>query len=455
MSKPLLTLQLKEEWRMLTSYFSSQTMFILFPVILVVIGFSMSLLLPFIREAFAVKEILTAFIMLSTFYGLFVGGFGFFADEVAETWFREATLLLHTHHILPISFKRLFVWFYIKDIIYYLFMTLIPLFIGVFLSFQVPVLSFFYVMISACCAFLMGVSVSFVISALYVKNRYSILGVLIILGGILYAKIPLDAFPPLGGLLHRDSSLFLLSIGIFLFFSVVSLLITTPVQKSLNTHVSHSTLLSRVDPLLAKEIIDIKRSGTWRVIITSYVFPLGVLYGIFYFSGRVFSVSIQIPLVFYATFMGYLSTLVYSWLNNIDTPQVLSTLPVTSFDLIKRKIQLFLFSSFSIATVYLVLLAYGIGELRVLPLALYIMGGVTAYVVVITAWLCGLYPNTKLFDGSVLVQYLAYILPVLVILSILSLTQMYMELTIITACILVLSLFMYRMLQKKYDMHAL
>jgi hypothetical protein len=455
MNDQLLSLQLKEEWRMLTSYFSSQTMFILFPFILVVVGFSMSWLLPFVREAFNMQEVLTALILLTTFYGLFVGGFGFFADQVAETWFRDATLLLHVHHILPISFKRIFVWFYIKDIVYYLFMTLIPFFVGAFLSFQLPMLPFFYVIISAVCAFLMGVSVSFLLSALYVRNGLSLLGILVIAGGIIYARIPLRSFPPLRGLLEKDMISFFISIGIFILFSLLALLITQPVLKSPRNRVSHSSLLSRMHPLLAKEIIDVQRSGTWRIIVTSYVFPLGFLYGIFYFSGRIFSVSLHIPLLFYATFIGYLSTLVYSWLNNIDTPQTLSTLPVTPFDLIKRKIQLFLLSSFLIATIYLLLCGYGIGELSTLPLALFTMGGVTVYVVGITAWLCGLYPNTRLFDGSVLLQYLAYILPVLVGLSILSLTQMHGEIFIVTAVLLLISFFVYRGLHRRYGNHGL
>jgi hypothetical protein len=178
------------------------------------------------------------------------------------------------------------------------------------------------------------------------------------------------------------------------------------------------------------------------------------MYGIFYFSGRLFHVAFHIPLLFYATFIGYLSTLVYSWLNNIDSPKTLSTLPVTPFDLMRRKIRLFILSSFTIATVYLVVLGYGIGELPLLPLALYAMVGVTVYVVVITAWLCGLYPNTRLFDGSVLAQYLGYILPVLVVLSVLSLSRRHVEMAVFTTGILVLSAWMYRKLQGRYELQC-
>lgn len=92
MSDHLLLLHLKEEWRMMTSYFSSEKLFFLFPLVLFFLGFLMALLIPFIEKAFDIKELLVAFHLLLGLYGLFVGGFGFFADEVAQTWFGEARL---------------------------------------------------------------------------------------------------------------------------------------------------------------------------------------------------------------------------------------------------------------------------------------------------------------------------------------------------------------------------
>jgi len=161
MSDHLLSLHLKEEWRMMTSYFSSEKLFFLFPLVLVFVGFLMALLIPFIEKAFDIKELLVAFHLLLGLYGLFVGGFGFFADEVAQTWFGEARLLIHMHTILPISFRKIFIWFYIKDIVYYLVLTLVPLFLGAFLSFTIPVVTFARIVVSSTLSFLIGVSVSF------------------------------------------------------------------------------------------------------------------------------------------------------------------------------------------------------------------------------------------------------------------------------------------------------
>lgn len=447
----LLTLHLKEEWRMITSYFSSEKLFLVFPLVLAVVGFSMAWLLPFFKTAFNLKELLIAFHLLLGLYGLFVGAFGFFADEVAQTWFRDAHLLIHLYTVLPITFRKIFVWFYIKDIVYYLLLTIFPLFVGAFLSFQIPAGTFARVFLSSVLSFLMGVSVSFVISSLYVRVKASIIFVILILIFLVLSGVTYEDFPPLVFLFERSSFSLIFSVGLFVVFSAVSLVITKPVQKAVTKTFSKSTLFSRMDPVLAKEIIDVKRSGTYQIIATSYLFPLFFFYGILYFSTRLFHFSLVVPLVFYAVFIGYLSTLVYSWLNNIDPPSSMVTLPVTTAQVIKKKITLFLIFSFGVALVYLVILGYLLNDFAQLPLSVVVMGSTAFYVAAVTAWLCGLYPNTQLFDGSILAQYLGAILPVLILLSILSFMEAYFYLFVVSLSVLLASFLVYRTLDAKYE----
>ncbi len=447
----LFVLHLKEEWRMVTSYFSSEKLFLAFPLVLAVVGFFMALLLPFFKEAFNMKELLIAFHLLLALYGLFVGAFGFFADEVAQTWFRDAHLLIHMHAVLPITFRRIFVWFYIKDMVYYLVLTIFPLFLGAFLSFQIPVVTFARVLTSSVVSFLLGVSVSFVISSSYVRMRASIIFVVFIIALFIVSGVTYEDFPPLVYLFENNSFSLIFSVILLVAFSAVSLIITKPVQRASTKSFSKSTLFSRIDPVLAKEIIDVKRSGTYQIIATSYLFPLFFFYGILYFSTRLFHFSLVIPLVFYAVFIGYLSTLVYSWLNNIDPPSSMATLPVTTAKVIKKKIALFLIFSFGVAAVYLVILGYLLNDFARLPLSVVVMGSTAFYVAAITAWLCGLYPNTRLFDGSVLAQYLGAILPVLILMSILSFMEAYSHLFVVSLSVLLVSFLVYRALDTKYE----
>lgn len=449
----LLTLNLKEEWRVLTSYFSSKKLFYLFPVVVGCVGLLIGVLAPFMRSAFDMRELLTAFILLLGVYGLLVGGFGFFADEVAQRWFGEARLLIHMYEILPISFRRLFTFFYLKDIIYYVLLTVLPLFAGAFLSFRISPHVLMKVFVSGVLSFLIGVSVTFLISSLYVRNKYTLL-LIIAAVVVLYSGFHLSDFPPLSFLFYGRYVSLISGVAAFVLFSIVSLSVMNPVERANRKVFSRSPLFSRTDPLLAKELVEVRRSGTWQVVMTSYLFPLFFMYGIFYFSGRLFQMEIVIPLLFYAVFIGYLGTLVYSWLHNIDSPSFMAVLPVRTSQLIKRKIRLFLVSSLLIASFYLVVLGYLLEDMGALPVSVVTMGSTAFYVAVVTAWLCGLYPNTRLFDGSVLARYMLAILPLLIVLSILSLMREYVAVAVIAAVVFLISFVIYRDLDRKYkDMY--
>jgi hypothetical protein len=446
----LLTLHLKEEWRMMTSYFSSEKLFIVFPLVLFIVGFIMGELLPLFERAFDMKELVVAFHLLLGSYGVLVGAFGFFADEVAQAWFQDAHLLIHMHAILPISFKKIFTWFYVKDIVYYLGLTIFPLFLGAFLSLQIPVLTFCTLVVSSTLTFLIGVSISFLVSSLYVQNKFTVIFVLFFVAFLFFEGFSLEDLPPLSFFFSRNVFSLIFSIVIFVTFSAGSLAITRPTRKKPKSF-SKSQLFLHFDPVLAKELIDVKRSGTWQIIMTSYLFPLFFLYGIFYFSGRLFHFALNIPLVFYAVFIGYLSTLVYSWLNNIDSPSSFVTLPVTMSGMIRRKIKLFLMFSLGVSVVYLFILGLLLEDLSSLPLSIGCMGSTAFYVAAVTAWLCGLYPNTRLFDGTILAKYVAAILPVLILLSIFSFMRSHAVILGFSLALLVLSILLYVNLDRKYE----
>lgn len=449
MGNHMLELELKEEWRMLTSYFSSKTLFFIFPLVLFFVGFLMASLKPLVEKTFDVRELLVASHLLLAVYGIFVGGFGFFAEEVATRWFKEARLLIHLHAILPITFRRIFVWFYVKDIIYYLFLTIYPLLLGAFLSFAISPSLFFSMLISSTLSFLIGVSLSFLLSTLYVHNRLLLFGALILLvfAGI---RFRLSDFPPIAFFFTGNLFSLVYSLAIAA-VSVISLEMAKPIERPGKKHFLRSTLFSFADPLLAKEILDVRRSGTYKIILTSYLFPLIFLWGIFYFTGRLLNFRLDISLPFYAGFLGYLGTLVYSWLNNIDPPSSMGTLPITISEIMKRKIRLFFAASFSVSVVYLLALGYFMRDLGSLPLSLICLGSTTFYVASVTASLCGLYPNTLLFEGTILARYLAAILPVLILLSVLSFMKAYMVIFAVSLIVLFLSFFIYERLDKKYE----
>jgi len=450
MGKHVLILELEEEWRMLTSYFSSRTLFFAFPLVLLLVGFSMALLTPLVKEAFDMRELTIALHLFTCMYGMFVGGFGFFAEEVATRWFREAKLLIHMHAILPVSFRRIFVFFYIKDILYYLLLTIYPLLIGALLSFTIPPAGFLRMVLSFTFSFLIGISLSFFLSSLYVRSRLLCACALILLL-FSFSLLSFEDFFPTAYFFKGEPIYLLYSLVTFLLFSAASLAMAEPVERATKEQFRKSGLFSAIDPLLAKEILDVWRSGTFKIVLTSYLFPLLFLSGMLYFTERLLNFHLDISLVFYAGFVGYLGTLVYSWLNNIDPPSSMVTLPITDSDIIKRKIKLFMGTSLSLSFVYLLFLAFLTDGIPLLPLSCLTMGATTFYVASVTAYLCGLYPNTLLFEGTILARYLASILPVLISLSLLSFMKAYTAIFFISFIVLLLSTLIYRRLDGKYE----
>jgi hypothetical protein len=449
MNRELLLLQIKEEWRMTTSYFRSQILFLLFPFILVVIGYITGVILPIIEEAFEMELLIEGGHLLFVLYGLFVGGFGFFADAVAQQWFGEARLLLQMHEILPISFKKLFSFFYLKDIVYYLFFTVYPPLFGLAISGSLSLHLFITLTISLTLSFLLGLSLSFFLSSLSVRNPWALMLLLPVGGYFFLSDCSFSDLPPLVFFFDGPLSSLLISLAMITTLSVLSLIITVPVERYRTSRYSPFSLFSR-DALLAKEIVELRRSGTWRILLTSYLFPLIFLYGIFYFSGRLLQLEITIPLPFYAVFIGYLSTLVYSWLNNIDSPSYLRTLPVTITAVIKRKILLFVVLSVGIGMGYLLVLSHALDDVALLPLSLFAMTAVSLYIAAVISYLCGLFPNTYLFNGIILAQYLMTTLPALLLLTILSLMEAYTELLLLSALIGALALLLSTQLEARY-----
>ncbi len=448
MIKRLLNLQIKEEWRMMTAYFSSKAL-ILFPIVLFGAGVFMGRLIPIMEQSFDMHQFYSMVHLLLILYGIFVGGFGFFAEAVVETWFGEARLLIQTYDILPISFTRLFSLFYLKDIIYYMVLTLLPIFSGLFFSFSISSSLFLTLLISLTLAFLLGISTSFFLSSLYVRNRWSVLPPLVLLG-YWGTTGSYETLPPLAFFFQRDLFHALSSVILFFVFSAISLYISIPIERYRMHNFSPSTLFSRIDTLLAKEIVEVRRSGTWRILLTAYLFPLLFLYSIFHFSGKLLQIQFTLPLPFYAVFIGYLSTLVYSWLNNIDTPAHLHTLPITVSAVIKRKLALLAVVSFSVGTGYLLFLGYTLNDFTAVPISLFAMVAVTLYVALVTAYLCGLHPNTYLFNGVILMKYLATTLPVLITLTLLSLMNESVALVLLSGGIFLLAAPIYRGLEIKY-----
>jgi hypothetical protein len=428
----IIRLLLLEEYRMQTSMIG-RFQFLFFPVIIMVFCLVMSLASTDILEDMSIEEIYTLLHSGMFLYALAVGGFALFGESIAERRLGQVDLLLSTPLLLPLDFRRIFSLFYIKDILFYLVFTILPIVVGITLS--VPVTGFrlsrvLFLLVTLDLTFLLGISLSFFLSTLYVRaphhfsRMFPVLGaglLFLISAGIISAGA---ALPTLG--VQNDRSILhaLLSLGLILLFSIFAVQFLRIDLGKRSGRFSHE-IIRQTDQFrhtgifqffIAKDWIDMKRSRTLFPIIGAYIIPMVFLSLILWFLRTAIDVSMDFNIVFFSAMIGFFGITIYSWLNIIDSPAVHEYLPVDVPTIIRAKLSLFLLLSFPISSIFIMLLAVSMGETDLLPVALFVSWVTTPYTAVMTAYLTGLRTNSYLFDPIILGRFMGLVaLPLIVI----------------------------------------
>src|SRR3970040_232277 len=169
----LLRLMLREEFRVHATY-SGRTMFLSFPFIIIL--FSLGIAVTSER-LFAYTPLGDAVLLLhiSVFlYGLSVGAFGFLGRQYLERTNGTRNYIVTMPALLPMRLRRTFLGMYVRDAIFYVALLLAPATIGLVLS--VPVTGFRLTSIgvlsgAALLTFLLGMSLSFFVSTVYMRSR--------------------------------------------------------------------------------------------------------------------------------------------------------------------------------------------------------------------------------------------------------------------------------------------
>ena len=153
--------------------------------------------------------------------------------------------------------------------------------------------------------------------------------------------------------------------------------------------------------IVSKERIDLQRSKTGTKMFFSFAFPLGILTFMNWFIDKGLPVQIDFNSIFYGVMIGFFGTMLYSWLNTIDSPNFYATLPVTVSEVIRARLVLFMTITWWIPLLFMSLIAYISSELNLLPIGIIVMIAVGVYIVNYTAWTTGLRTNSALFDATV------------------------------------------------------
>jgi hypothetical protein len=421
---------LKEEWRLHRSLIGKYGSGF-FPFYVFVFSAALAYAMPTVLTNLSYATFLLMLHASSALYGLFVGSMGHVGEQIWSRRLGQINVLLQLPQYNPLSFRRTMGFFYLKDALFYVVYTFIPLtcgiavgasFVGIGLS-SVALLG-----VTMVITFMIGMSVSFLLSAMTTRSKplAAVLG-LSLTGGV-SAVWPLrlieagQLMPPLGYWSNRSALLLVISI-VFTFIISGAAMFTIR-ERTRTIYVEHVsnllpteekfTFTGDLSVLVAKEWTELRRSGVMRQVTTGFV---GTILGV-YFIIRLFERGVGLPLPFnvvsYSGFVGFMGVLTYSWITNMEHNESLNTVPVTVYQVILAKVILYLLLTSGISAAYVVLIGLLRGETALIPLSLLVAGGTSVYSVAVAAYLTGLWTNTLFFDVKVISKFALFVVPPLV-----------------------------------------
>lgn len=417
----LLRAMFKEEFRLQSSY-SNRWSTIMFPFMLCAMALVVAVSLPRLSTEVSVPQMITGAHLSALLYGLAVGAFAFLGREMLERRWGQATFLLSSAQTLPITFRRTFLMFFLKDTLYYVFVTLLPVTLGLLLSIPVThfhVLSVLRLFVTLTLTFLYGISFSFFMSAIYTRSRRVFAALTVAVIVLVLATAALHLFgvgfiaPSIAFEFSGDPWALLASAALSFAWSAWAVLLieerfeipSVVVKGQYDEAAGRFAAFGRLGPYLGKEWIDLVRSRTLSKVTLAFVLPLAVLSAFDWFLERTLSTSIEFTSIFYGGMVGFFGVLIYSWLNNIDYVEYYSTFPVVVPDIVRAKLVMFMLLTSGISTGFVVGMSAINHDWARLPVALLVMFSTSVYMVVVTAYLTGLRTNVYLFDTRILAKF--------------------------------------------------
>ena len=474
---------LKEEFRSHATY-SGKERFLTFPVFVFFLATIVGLTLEKISETVSLEELAT-FAHLSAFiYGISVGAFGLMGRQYLERRYGRNNYLITLPYLLPFSFRTAFLGIFLRDALFYVVLLLVPATCGLVAA--IPVMGYSIVSIllffaAVLVTFMVGLSLSFLASVLFIRSRALFLALTGAVAAVflthlatgvpsLYTIIPPLEFQMNVRPFGEDAYAALTSIALAVVATVVmtcaacaavSVRIETSSQMHrilLPSYVSRVPILKGMNiALVAKELVDLRRSGTVAKMFFSLVLPLLFLSFAAWFINNGLAIPVGFNTVFYAAMVGFVGILMYNWLNNIDLSEYYSLIPVTVPQLIRVRVIVFLALTLGISAFFVIGISIINGDTELLWLALIVMFVTSLYMAALTAYLTGLKTNTFLFDTSVLAKFSIMSFLPDVCLTILSFSIRSDWITALTGILIVLSsmlfttLILYRGIETKWS----
>ena len=378
-------------------------------------------------------------------FSLGMGSFAFLGRERILSRAGSKNYLLAAPALQPLNNSIAHLAYFTKDLLYYVILILSPVIFGMgvgitldyFGRISTPLLwtSLFPTWLAMTVTLAQGLCLSFLASSLWLRGGIwtKITPIIVIVVGTIagLGLIPMEI--ALWGLAVQLNTILVIPMIALAFLCawIASKLILDDFEV---TTVSRKELFEPIYAklrflgkgtlrlLVAKEFVDLVRSGSLKKMTVSYSVPLIVLLMMAWLVDFA-EAPIPINLLSYAPFLGFFGFNFYSWLTALDAPDHMNGLPLSVPQLIRAKVVVYFLATSWISILFVVLMAWKLDEFAALPVALIVMLANSIYIVSLTAFLMGLRPNKAIFDGRIMVWFwIGTVIPLLS-LFLLSFTQ--------------------------------
>lgn len=415
-----------EEWRIHTSTFDNK-LFAFFPIMIGIGAFILSMLLPFLTRIMTLRQLFLSVHFIFIFFGVSIGAFGLFGKEIMNRRFGQASLVAYSSRSLPVSERRIFFYFFLKDVVYYIILWILPIILGFLIAtffIEISVFSAIIASVSLIISFLIGLSLVFFLSTIYAHSSRILIILLIAAGVILlffnqtyeitFTKIIIPYCLYYEPTLNK--TLFILgAILIPTALSLVFLKVEYPIKKKQHknklTNLTKKLSFSKYSFYVAKDFIDLNRSeGGIGKIIFSFLLPIAFTW---MFLGIFLEIIPTIKTVMiFSIFLGIVSSSLYNMVTAFDTFNPYMFLPVKVSTIIKSKIISYLLINI-VPLIILIFVSISMSQILYFIPALFTFIVISFVSLVATIYFTGLSPTILMYNSKIFFEYSLSLAPML------------------------------------------
>ena len=443
------TVMFKEEFRKNVEFAKARQM-VLFPMLLALVTMVSTVGLQFLvgdsaaqttdtdANSFTWQELRFALHLPLLMFSLGMGTFAFMGRDALVRRTATKNHLLASPALQPLPNSMAHFAYFVKDLVFYVLLILSPIIVGMglgkgldtFFGITTPLeySSLPWTWFAMVVTLAQGLAISFLASALWMRGRpFTIFGpMVVVLLGIIIGVGVFDIDIILIGLSIQTSKNLIIGITGFVLCLLLGYLSSLLIIDDFDVSVVEKgdlfkpiydklSFLGRgeIRLIVAKEFVDLFRSGSIKKMVVSYTIPLAVLLGMAWLIDFA-EAPIPINLLSYAPFLGFFGFNFYSWLTILDSPEFMNGLPVRVPQLIRAKVLVYFLITSWISLIFIILMAWRLDEWASLPTSIVVMFANSIYIVALTAFLMGLRPNKAIFDASIMIWFwVGTVLPLL------------------------------------------